>query len=89
MALDECADIRIMNPKTGETHEEKGLVLYDSKTEKLVAFGNECLKFDGIDPDLTLITPIVRGEIMDYLCMEQLFSWMIYKYMLTKIMFLI
>ena len=28
MALDECADIRIMNPKTGETHEEKGLVLF-------------------------------------------------------------
>ena len=69
-----------MNPKTGETHEEKGLVLYNSKTEKLVAFGNECLKFDGIDPDLKLITPIVRGAIMDYVCVEQLFSWMIHKY---------
>ncbi len=87
-ALDECADIRILNPKTGETHEEKGLVIYSSKTEKLVALGNECLSFDGTDPDLKLVAPIVRGEIIDYVCTEQLFSWMYHKYVCKKHLFI-
>jgi len=86
--LDECADIRIMNPKTGEIHEEKGLVLINTKTNKFEAFGNECLSLEGKNPDFMLVVPIVRGEITDYICTENLFSWMYRKYVKKRFLFI-
>lgn len=87
-ALEECADIRIMDPKTVEIHEEKGLVLCNINNDKFVAFGNECLEFEGTDPNLKLVIPIVRGEITDYICTANLFSWMYRKYVKKGFIFI-
>ncbi len=73
------ADVKIYNVKTKEIFEEKALVAFDLRTNKIMAFGNEV--YDNIrnydTKQIAVVSPFHQGMVDDYIVAEKFIQWMI------------
>lgn len=78
--IHEPADILIYMQEKGLVLNEKSLIAYDTKTQKILAAGSEAERLAKVDPDnVRILSPLRQGAIDDYMAAEKLFACLLRK----------